>query len=114
MEKKSKAEINEIVEKAMAEAHQENQQENQKVDESEVKEAIEVMGNFIRASHFFRSVKRAMRRGHVTSFGMIVSRRPFNNRANTSKRKGVHSRFVNQIKKRDYEAAKSEGNRQSV
>ena len=52
--------------------------------------------------HRFRSIRRAMRRGHVTTEGIIIPRRPFNNRANTSKRKGVHSRSTNELKKKIY------------
>lgn len=52
--------------------------------------------------HRFKSVRRAMRRGHMTSEGIVMPRRPFNNRANTSKRKGVHSRSTNELKKRIY------------
>lgn len=109
---KSKEQINEMIERVMAKT-QERPEEKVDVEEG-MKEAIEVMGNLLRASRRFKSVKRAMRRGHVTAFGMIVARRPFNNRANTSTRKGVHSRVENQIKKRDYEAAKSAADRQSV
>lgn len=53
--------------------------------------------------HRFKSVRRAMRRGHVTAEGIVMPRRPFNNRANTSKRKGVHSRSTNELKKQIYE-----------
>lgn len=52
--------------------------------------------------HRFKSVRRAMRRGHMTSEGIVMPRRPFNNRANTSKRKGVHSRSTNELKKKIY------------
>lgn len=52
--------------------------------------------------HRFKSIRRAMRRGHVTTDGIIMPRRPFNNKANTSKRKGVHSRSTNELKKRIY------------
>lgn len=52
--------------------------------------------------HRFKSVRRAMRRGHVTAEGIIMPRRPFNNRANTSKRKEVHSRSTNELKKKIY------------
>ena len=52
--------------------------------------------------HRFKSIRRAMRRGHVTTEGIIMPRRPFNNKANTSKRKGVHSRNTNELKKRIY------------
>ena len=50
----------------------------------------------------FRSIRRAMRRGHVTTEGIIMPRRPFNNKANTSKRNGVHSRSTNELKKKIY------------
>lgn len=50
----------------------------------------------------FKSVKRAIRRGHVTPSGLIIPKRPFSNKANTSKRKGVHSRSTNELKKQIY------------
>ena len=52
--------------------------------------------------HRFKSVRRAMRRGHMTAEGIVMPRRPFNNRANTSKRKEVHSRSTNELKKKIY------------
>lgn len=52
--------------------------------------------------HRFKSVRRAMRRGHVTAEGIVMPRRPFNNRANTGKRKGAHSRSTNELKKKIY------------
>ena len=52
--------------------------------------------------HRFKSIRRAIRRGQVTTEGIIIPRRPFNNRANTSKRKGVHSRSTNELKKKIY------------
>ena len=52
--------------------------------------------------HRFKSIRRAVRRGHVTTEGIIMPRRPFNNKANTSKRKGVHSRNNNELKKKIY------------
>lgn len=52
--------------------------------------------------HKFKSIRRAIRRGHVTTEGIIMPRRPFNNRANISKRKGVHSRGTNELKKKIY------------
>lgn len=54
----------------------------------------------------FKSVNRAIRRGHVVPNGLIIPKRPFNNRANTSKRKGVHSRGTNELKKQIYEQFK--------
>ena len=50
----------------------------------------------------FKSVNRAIRRGHVVPNGLIIPKKPFNNRANTSKRKGVHSRGTNELKKQIY------------
>lgn len=50
----------------------------------------------------FKSVNRAIRRGHVMPNGLIIPKRPFNNRANTSRRKGVHSRSTNELKKKIY------------
>ena len=52
--------------------------------------------------HRFKSISRAMRRGNVTTEGIIMPSRPFNNKANTSKRKGVHSRNTNELKKKIY------------
>lgn len=52
--------------------------------------------------HKFKSVRRAMRRGHVTAEGIIMPKRPFNNRANTSRRKEVHSRSTNELKVKIY------------
>lgn len=49
-----------------------------------------------------KSVRRAQRRGHITRYGTLAPNRPFNNRANTSKRKGVHSRQMNEFKKGIY------------
>ena len=41
-----------------------------------------------------RSLQRAIKRGHQVSFlgHAITNKRPFNNRRNTPKRKGVNSR----------------------
>lgn len=52
--------------------------------------------------HRFKSIRRAIRRNHVTTEGIIMPRRPFNNRSNTSKRKGVHIRSTNELKKKIY------------
>lgn len=54
------------------------------------------------AVHKFKSIRRAIRRGHVTTEGYIIPRRPFHNKANTYKRKGKHSRSMNELKKRIY------------
>lgn len=50
----------------------------------------------------FKSVLRAFRRGNLTNYGYIVPRKPFNDRGNTCKRKGKHSRAYNEFKKRLY------------
>lgn len=50
----------------------------------------------------FKSVRRAIKRGLVSIDGFIYPKRPFNNRANASKRKGKHSRVTNEKKKLIY------------
>lgn len=50
----------------------------------------------------FKSVGRAYRKGHISKWGDIYPKRPFNNRGNTSKRKGKHSRVFNEKKKAIY------------
>lgn len=50
----------------------------------------------------FKSIRRAIKRSNVTSTGYIIPKRPFHNRANTCKRKGKHSRPMNELKKRIY------------
>lgn len=54
----------------------------------------------------FRSIRRAIRRGHVSIDGFLFPKRPFNNRANTCKRKSRHSRSFNEKKKIIYEQLK--------
>lgn len=56
----------------------------------------------IRALSHYKRIFRAIRRGHVTPSGLIIPKRPFNNRANTSARKGINSRFLQEEKKRLY------------
>ena len=50
----------------------------------------------------FKSVRRAIKRGLVSPYGEIYPKRPFNNKANTCKRKGHHSREMNELKKQIY------------
>ena len=50
----------------------------------------------------FKSVRRAIRRGNISPIGLNVPNRPFNNRGNTSKRTNIHSRSMNEYKKRLY------------
>ena len=54
----------------------------------------------------FKSIRRAIKRGHVSIDGVIFPKRPFNNKANTCKRKGHHSRAINERKKMIYEQLK--------
>lgn len=51
----------------------------------------------------FKSIRRAIRRGLVSLYGDILPKRPFNNKANTCKRKGHHSRVLNERRKMIYE-----------
>ena len=50
----------------------------------------------------FKSIKRAVRRGHMDITGRVYPDRPFNNRGNTSKRKNAQSREMNERKKMIY------------
>ena len=52
-----------------------------------------------------KSIRRAIKRGCVTSEGIIMPSRPFNNRKNSCKR-GKHSRQMNEEKKRVYASIK--------
>lgn len=54
----------------------------------------------------FKSIRRAIRRGLVSPLGYIYPKRPFHNKANTCKRKGHHSRSINERKKVIYEHLK--------
>lgn len=54
----------------------------------------------------FKSVRRAIRRGHVSLDGIIFPKRPFNNKADICKRKGHYSRTINERKKMIYEQLK--------
>ena len=59
-----------------------------------------------RAVGKFKSIRRAIRRGLVSPSGTTCPKRPFNNRANTSRKKGHHSRVMNEVKKSIYEQLK--------
>lgn len=54
----------------------------------------------------FKSIRRAIKRGHVSLDGIIFPKRPFSNKANTCKRKGHHSKAINERKKSIYEQLK--------
>ena len=58
------------------------------------------------ASGKVRSINRAMKRDRILPNGILKWNRPFNNRANTSTRKGVHSRVSNEERRRFYETFK--------
>lgn len=49
----------------------------------------------------FKSVRRAIKRGHIIAM-QLAPKRPFNNRGNTTKRTNKHSRSINEQKKRIY------------
>ena len=53
-----------------------------------------------------KSIRRAIRRGKLAWNGLLAPDRPFNNRGNTSKRTNIHSRSMNEYKKRIYEQLK--------
>lgn len=73
-----------------------------------------IRANLIESARKCRSVTRAFKRYHLNNLGAYINPKPFNNRANTSKRKGVHSRVVNQYKKRVYEGIKRRAAEKSV
>ena len=64
-----------------------------------------MMGLFAAAKRV-KSIRRSIKRGKISMIGTFLPKRPFNNRANTSKRKGVHSRVRNEQKKEAYEFIK--------
>jgi hypothetical protein len=80
------------------------------------KNRVDIVGDFYEKSilhlrtyeavNKFKSVRRAIRRGYVSLDGIISPKRPFNNKANTCKRKGHHSRTINERKKMIYEQLK--------
>jgi hypothetical protein len=53
----------------------------------------------------YSSVRRSLKRGHVTSEGIIMPSRPFNNKKNSCKR-DKHSKPMNEEKKRVYATIK--------
>lgn len=80
------------------------------------KNRVDIVGDFyergilhlrtLEAVKRFKSVRRAIRRGHISLDGFIYPKRPFNNKANTCKRNGHHSRTINERKKMIYEQLK--------
>ena len=94
---------------------EENKVQRELMSEEEFKEYIH---NRIMPLHLatyeavrkYKSIRRAIRRGSVTSEGIIMPSRPFNNRKNSCKR-GKHSRQMNEEKKRVYASIKDYGRR---
>lgn len=76
-----------------------------------LKELPKISLQYFAAANKFKSVNRAIRRGNVTDWGLIIPKKPFNNRANTSERKGVHSRVHNENKKAIYAELRKYGKR---
>lgn len=82
-------------------------EEEKEVNPLSIEEFKSYIGNIILKNKIneltskFKSVTRAIKRGLIIN-GHIKSNRPFNNRANTSNRKGIHSRKLNELKKRQY------------
>lgn len=66
-----------------------------------IKNGVLYLGTY-NAVNKVRSIRRAMRRGRISIDGQIYPKRPFNNRANTSERPGVHSRVMNETRKDIY------------
>lgn len=58
---------------------------------------------YLQGVNKFKSVNRAIKRFKMTETGFIIPKRPFNNRKNTSKRKGKNSKEFNEYKKKLYE-----------
>ena len=74
----------------------------------------EYLDNSVNLQYFgvvnkFKSVNRAFKRGQITSYGVPIPKRPFNNKKNTCKRKGKHSRGFNERKKNIYNEMKQYG-----
>ena len=62
----------------------------------------------------FKSIRRAGKRGHLTPAMELVPKRPFNNRANSSTRKGKHSRYVAELIRKWYENRKKRINGKTI
>ena len=88
------------------------QEEKKELTEEEKKQWINFLKvrreNLLRlvASGKVRSINRAMKRGKILPNGILKWSRPFNNRANTSTRKGIYSRVSNEERRRFYETFK--------
>lgn len=96
------------------------QEDKKELTEEEKKQWISFLkirqDNLLRlvASGKVRSVNRAMKRDRILPNGVLKWSRPFNNRANTSNRKGVHSRVSNEERRRLYDSFNRISAKQSV
>lgn len=73
----------------------------------DAKEFEEYLKNSLNLYNFsgiskFKSIGKAYRKRYISRWGDVYPKRPFNNRRNTSKRKGKHSRVFNEKKKTIY------------
>lgn len=72
-------------------------EEKKLLEDKQAMEVVKTLNENLRLSlrmSRFKSIRRAGRRGHLTPALELVPKRPFNNRANSSTRKGKHSRFI--------------------
>lgn len=83
--------------------------ETNQLDGSALSHKRELAAARNRLNHIFfelrgvRSIRRAIKRGRIVGETLTLApKRPFNNRANTCKRKGAHSRNMNVAKQRIY------------
>jgi len=76
---------------------------------------VTALSNLMRLIRYcpYKSIMRAIKRGHIAPNDMTVPKRPFNNRGNTCTR-GKDSRETNTYKKKCYEGIKQRFNRESV
>jgi len=74
---------------------------------------VNALSNLMRLIRYcpYKSIMRAIKRGHIAPNGMTVPKRPFNNRGNTCTR-GKDSRETNTYKKKCYEGIKQRLNRE--
>lgn len=80
--------------------------ERELMSEEEFREYISKGNIYLRLINYgivgkYKSVRRAIRRGRATIEGLIIPKRPFNNRGNSSNRV-THSRKHNELKKSIY------------
>lgn len=75
--------------------------EEKEIMEENVNEATSINLKVFNGVQKFKSIRRAMRRGHVTPWGTIAPKRPFNNR---NRKKGT--RPLQLVKESIYEQLK--------